>query len=670
VLDSEGLEGSGRKYWAVEEPEELIDHLEDRVKKYFKQLRNGVFWRRVLRNLAYYHGIYYDGSTDSIDLELKPLGKQGEFVGIAANHLRNLLQHLLTLTTRDALAITTRATNSDNKSLKQTKLGRSIADYYLREKDGDTILRSAVENSLCWAFAFVESCWDEQGGRFIPATDEMGQPVQGQGRYEGDIEVRMLTPDNVITDLSNPLFNHASWVITRHSVLRWDLVARHPEYEDEIISYVEPEDTKCAVYKGMVELADDDRIYLYRFYHRKCEAVPTGRYCEFIPGTYFKNTTLNHPTIPVRRVSPGEWLGTSLGFTPGFDLQGLQEMFNASLSSFASAVAAFGTQWAWGPPGSEKLRNILLQGGLRMLISDSEPKPLNLLRVPPELMKFLDILNANMERISGINSVVRGDPEPSLKSGEALKVIEAKAIQFASGLQFSYYSLVEDVCTDWIRLIRDNARTPRQIMVLGKAGEAELQDFTADELAEIDRVVVDVANPLSKTIAGKDSMIKDLMAMGEIRTKEQYLQFRQTGNVDVLFEADNAQLSIVREENEALREGQEVPPPSGNDNHVMHIKEHNGCMGSLAVRANPAIRNAVEAHIMQHVQLLMDPNVQLVQQVFGYSIPPGMVLPPGVPAPPPPGNEPPGGGNEPPSGNEPQGKVMPMPQPQPAAGAG
>ena len=57
MLDSEGLEGSGRKYWAVEEPEELIEHLEDRVKKYFKQLRNGVFWRRVLRNLAYYHGM-------------------------------------------------------------------------------------------------------------------------------------------------------------------------------------------------------------------------------------------------------------------------------------------------------------------------------------------------------------------------------------------------------------------------------------------------------------------------------------------------------------------------------------------------------------------------------------------------------------------------------------
>ena len=47
------------------------------------------------------------------------------------------------------------------------------------------------------------------------------------------------------------------------------------------------------------------------------------------------------------------------------------------------------------------------------------------------------------ETVSGVNSVVRGNPEKSIKSGAALATIQAQAIQFMNGLQQSYIFLID-----------------------------------------------------------------------------------------------------------------------------------------------------------------------------------------------------------------------------------
>jgi hypothetical protein len=119
-----------------------------------------------------------------------------------------------------------------------------------------------------------------------------------------------------------------------------------------------------------------------------------------------------------------------------------------------------------------------------------------------------------METISGINSVTRGQPEASLKSGNALALVQSMAIQFISGLQQSYVKLIEQVGTQLINNLKDYAKAPRVAAIVGKNNRTELKEFIGDDLQAINRVVVDMGNALSRCLA-KDTPV--LMFDGSIK---------------------------------------------------------------------------------------------------------------------------------------------------------
>lgn len=636
-------------YWAKQPVEELLGTLEDKTKKYVKAIKSGVYWNRVLRSLSYNHGLYYDGSASSIALDVKQTGEQGEFLGVAANHFRNLLQHLHSMVTRDKLALTCRAVNTDNKSIERAKMGRGLVDYYQREKGMSKKLRLTCEYALNFGHAFFVALWDQAKKTW---DDD-------ENTTSGDISFYSLPPSDVAYDLAYTDFTDSPWIAFKSNVNRFDLAMTYPEHGEDILNSQEPEELRLKVYDSMraIDPVKGDTIPLWRFFHKKTPAIPTGRYCEWVPGTYLKDEVLLYREPPIRRMAAGEWLLSSFGMSPAFDLQGLQEMFNVCLSAISSAVAAFGVQNVWAPPGNEKIVSILMKNGLRVLVCPQKPEGLNTLAVPSELWKFLDVLIAQMERISGVNSVVRGDPDPSLKSGEALKVIEARAYQFSGPLQESYNTLNEEAGTDLIRILQDFAEGTRTVNILGRSNRSYQKTFEPDDLESIDRVVVELTNPLAKGTAGKLSMAQDLMKLGELRTKEQYIEVLQTGNMDVLFEADNAQFNLIREENEALGEGKVIPEPAPTDNHLLHMKEHAGAnLGTIENRAGP-IRINTEAHLQLHMQMLLNPTIQQIQIALGYQVPAAFLVPPGMPAMPQAGGPQPGQGPQ-----EAPGQVVNMPK--------
>lgn len=612
-------------YWANEPPEKFQDTFGEKVSRYYKQIKNGLWWQRVIRSVASYHNLNLSDQGQSIDLEVKQMGIEGEKVGLAANHVRNFIQHMLSMTTRDKIAINARSTNTDQKSIEQARIGRSLVEYYHREKQGEKLLRESAETALVYSAAYFRTDYDE---------------------VKRDIEMSIHTPEDVIYDLSVRHFEDSPWVAVKTYVSRWDLAARHPQFVQEILSCDEPEDQEIECYRGMMDEEEDERIPLWHFYHKKTDALPSGRCCLLIPGKYLSDKKFLYQEIPVRRISGGEWLMTALGWTMSFDLQALQEMYNAALSSFASAVNTFGLQDIWLPPGAEQIKSSLMEGGLRILSCAQKPEGIALLRVPGELIKFLDILNALMERLSGVNAVVRGDPEPSLKSGEALKVIESKAVQFASTFQASYNRLIEDTSTDMIRIIRDFAPAEaRTINIVGKANQNEQRSFMPDELGVVDRVVVDIANPMSKSLSGKLAIVKDLMDMQLIRNKEQYFQILQTGNMDEILESDNAQLKVIRDENEMMARGELPPEPMSIDHIILHIREHTANLSNIESRMmGSPVRIVSEAHLAAHVRQFLDPNIQRIQEALGYQVPNAFIIPPTLPLPQP---MPSGDGNNP-----------------------
>ena len=69
-------------------------------------------------------------------------------------------------------------------------------------------------------------------------------------------------------------------------------------------------------------------------------------------------------------------------------------------------------------------------------------------------------------------------------------------------------------------------------------------------------VVVEMSNPLMETISGRMWSAEQLIQRGLISLPQEFLTVAQTGNLDPLLSADDAQLARIHSENEMLARGE------------------------------------------------------------------------------------------------------------------
>ncbi len=224
-----------------------------------------------------------------------------------------------------------------------------------------------------------------------------------------------------------------------------------------------------------------------------------------------------------------------------------------------------------------------------------------------------------------MNSVARGNPDDALKaaSGRALGLLQSMAVQFNSDLQASYQQLVQDWGNLTLLICKRFATTEQVTSIVGKDRAVRMATWTGDTFRSVARVVAEPVNPLSKTTAGARDEAEFLAAQGWVTTPQEYLTVRNTGQLEPLFKADQAQLNLISQENEAMLK-QEKTPVLATDRHDWHIPEHLALLASPAVRVNGAIVQAVLAHVAQHQQFAqaMAPQ-QPMQPQDGGQQPPG-----------------------------------------------
>ncbi|GAJ10405.1 unnamed protein product, partial [marine sediment metagenome] len=131
-----------------------------------------------------------------------------------------------------------------------------------------------------------------------------------------------------------------------------------------------------------------------------------------------------------------------------------------------------------------------------------------------------------------------------------------------------------------------------------------------EDLKEINRVVVNSGNPLTKSIAGRTQMADNLLQYGEI-TSSQYMNVIMTGNLDTATDGAIYQEFAIKNENEALMMGEQVPV-FVLDEHYDHIKEHRTLISDPGMRKDPQLVQMVLEHINQHIEQLKTADPQLL----------------------------------------------------------
>jgi len=618
------------KYFAADEADRAVGYLVHKSDAWFNSLYSTHYLERIRRSWLAYHGSYYE-EGHSVTFG----GETGELVNLAINHYRNIASHIVTMITATRPSFQARSINTDYKSQVQTQLANGLLDYYLREKRLEKYLKTAVEYSVVMGSGYIKMEWNQTAGEIydtiepdideIEGFDDEGNPLDENGNvinpfyvYEGDVEFTNLSPFDVVFDSTKEDPNQHDWVLARSFKNKYDLAAKFPELEDKIKGML----TKSDLQKYRISMSPLDEtvdIPVYEFFHKKTESMPNGRYIMYLsPDVVLMDTVMPYRTLPVYRISPGDILGTPYGYTPMFDLLPIQDAVNSLYSTVLTNQSAFGVQNVLSPRGND-IRVNQVSGALNFVEynpvvaggADGTPRPMNLTNTPAEIFNFMNILERQMETISGVNSVARGNPESSLKSGTALALVQSQALQFISGLQHSYVMLIEDLGTGLIKLLQDFASVPRVAEISGKTNRSKMTKFTNQDIDSINRVVVDVGNSLANTTAGKVQMADNLMQMGLIQSPEQYFSVLNTGNLQTMTEGQNNELLLIRAENEKLIDGEIDVVALATDKHSLHIREHMNTLADPTLRLDPELNARVLSHIQEHINLLqnVDANV-------------------------------------------------------------
>jgi hypothetical protein len=589
---------------ATEDIYDLASEIVTKVDDYMEYLLTSGkahLWNKVFET-------YYSGQL-SLGM-VQNSGDHGEFTNLEINHFKSLLTHLLVMTTNQRPALDPRAINTDTESTAQCKLAQGLLDYYMREKKVERFLKDAVGSGLKYAEGFVVVEWDSTGGEEYGVNPETGAVIR-----EGDLKFTGMMPHFVVRDFNKMDSDHHDWVVLVRFENKYNLAAKYPDMADDILDLSSEDDMFIKLKLSRQAITDTEDIPIYTFYHRRNNALPNGRMTEVLnPDIVLFDGPIPYRDIPVYRLSPEDQDLSIFGYTVGYDLLAIQDAINALYSTVSTNISTFGVQSVLIPRGFN-ISVHELTGGLNLIEYDpkvGKPEPLQLTLTAPEVYNFIAQLERLMETLSGINQVARGNPEANLKSGNALALVQSMAIQFNSGLQQSYTQLLEDVGTAIINILKDFAEVPRIAMIAGKYNRSYMKEFSGKDLKQVNRVVVDAGNPLSKTLSGKMQIADNLLAAGFIKDPQQYEMVLMTGNLDYILEGDQKELYQIRQENEMMTNG-DNPPVMITDAHAKHINEHKAVLSSPESRLDPKVVGATTAHIQEHISQLKSADPELLK---------------------------------------------------------
>ena len=191
---------SNEYFACIEDKDQLASQITEKIRLWREWIATrGLvgLWSKKLTN---YYGVSSSGNSSQA---VTTGGSQGELTLIKVNDLHSLIQGQLVMVTSQRPAGIARAVNSDTQSLKASRIGSAIAEYYMNQEGFETKFVAATETALLCDEAYIDLFWDKAGGDPIAVDPETGQP-----EMSGDCVLRTHAPWNVARDPGLPIEQH------------------------------------------------------------------------------------------------------------------------------------------------------------------------------------------------------------------------------------------------------------------------------------------------------------------------------------------------------------------------------------------------------------------------------------------------------------------------------
>lgn len=600
-----------KSYWASKPNREAVEECMTRTEHWFQHLRDSgliALWRRSLAE-------YYSGSEQGGETGVA--GEADELTTIKVNHARNLGEHLVSAIAGQPPQFQPQGSNNDHESANAVRISQGLLDDAIKRGDLGKIRIEASRRSHVLSEGWASVVWDRTKGDAATVDPSTQQIVR-----QGDVAYALHSPNDVARDFNRDDGAH-KWFIVRRAINRWDLLAEVlslSDFQQEaakqaataaiigLASKTEESETRPRlVLRNRIRHGESDEVYVYDFWHDKTPALPSGRQFSYVSAEVsWGDRPLEYDRLPLFCLSPEIQIGTCRGYTTQYDIMPLQQTINACYSVSLTNVNAFGVQSIWTQGGT----NIDIQEltrGLNHVKSTTKPEALNLAQTSPEIPALASNLIQQLEILSGVNAVRRGNIEATGKlSGAAYALLDAKLLDLTVSAQDAYRVWMTDIATHVIRLFQQFATTERIIQISGQSNRSEAVTFTGEALRPVRRVDIEMGNPLQRTTSGRLQLAEMLADRQMLKTPESFISVVTTGRLEPVTEGPSKEYNNIKAENEWLGQGK-IPLVLRIDNHALHIDEHRGVLASPETRNNPQIVGAVLQHITEHESLMAPP---------------------------------------------------------------
>ena len=406
----------------------------------------------------------------------------GRYLNYRVIEFQNVITAVVNMLFTKPPALKSLAKNSDPESLNQIKIYDAWLDYSEQVKRTYVQTRKAVEIAFITGTGAIFKEWDKEAGEPYAMDNMRVIPA-------GDARTRAKSPFEFITDIRTTDTEDVLWYAVIDYYNKFELAARFPEFHDQIVNIDASTLYNNFFYSRFFfsNFTSSDVIPVFKFYHKPVRGLlPNGRYSLIID----KNCVpldIPYPygdTLPLFIYRPMDWMGTIYGQTIANQLSPIQ-MFNDLLTgALATNIGHYGIANIMSPKNSG-LDVVTLSSGANVYEYNPgmpAPQPLNLL--DPALMQIImamkDATRKDAELLSSANSVIRGDPQASLKSNAALMTIASQAMMFSSRAQLGLNELITDCANFDLALYKKFADAERTVSLVGQNQTAVVKKWSRD----------------------------------------------------------------------------------------------------------------------------------------------------------------------------------------------
>lgn len=585
-----------------------------------------------LLNLAMYMGqqwLQWDQAARTLQRPNVPPWR----VLAVANYVRSVVLQAFGRITHNRPQAKAQPADDSPESEEASRAADKVLDY-LWDKTGS---KKTIDKALLWSLicgtGIVKPCWDPAAGDVI-AEDEQGNPL-----HLGEIATYAVSPFEFYAEPNCDEVEDMTWAF--HTTLRSASWVRE-RYKDPKTG--EPIDLEDENYQQTEAFAAQLRnitnggeqhggtpkgVILKEYWERPNIEFPDGRYVVYAqdkvlyqgPNPY-KHVSL--PFIPLRaEIVVGRFWGEAMVT----DLIDAQRNYNKSRSQ-AIEIRNLMAKPKWRipvgslPPGKDitsapgEQIKYTPQGGLKPEPIAGEPIPATFFQDQSSSLRELYDLSAQHPIGFGTTGV---------RSALAIAYLQEQDNTRLGPLAGEYQDLIETLEQYKLLLAKQYYSEGRTITVVGAENRVEVLQFHAETIpADVQvRINAGAALPMSRvarqqflmqlaqTVIPPNSIIPDAKKL---------LDLMEFGDIQGLYDDTSADIRGAERENEAMKQGTEVPVRKFH-NHKTHLDEHNAFRKGEQYEADVNIQTLFDQHCDLHEQAIMEKQQQMMALQAGMQPP-------------------------------------------------